>query len=177
MVRKILWTLNSKIKSEFHPCETNSTIGGCLDGSLRPSLIWYLFCRPSVTIRSPPKSEHSIYWSCVASVGIRVYRRHILPKRAFWRLDLATGLSREFKLRANGLANLGLLSCSEQLARHFSFWHAWHVCFNLAACSREPPARSSRESLLLCTHLSNSSYSLTHTTLTWFPPKYRVSNC
>ena len=30
----------------------------------------------------------------------------------FWRLDLATGLSREFKLRANDLANLGLLSCS-----------------------------------------------------------------
>ena len=30
-------------------------------------LIWYLFCRPSATIRSPPKSEHSIYWSCAAS--------------------------------------------------------------------------------------------------------------
>ena len=29
-----------------------------------------------------------------------------------WRLDLATGLSREFKSRANGLASLGLLSCS-----------------------------------------------------------------
>ena len=30
----------------------------------------------------------------------------------FWRLDLATGLSCEFKPRANGLASLGLLSCS-----------------------------------------------------------------
>ena len=30
----------------------------------------------------------------------------------FQRLGLATGLSREFKLRANDLANLGLLSCS-----------------------------------------------------------------
>ena len=30
----------------------------------------------------------------------------------FWRLDLATGLSYEFKPRANGLASLGLLSCS-----------------------------------------------------------------
>ena len=88
-------------------------------------------------------------------------KRHILPNRVFWQLDLVTGLSREFKPRANSLANLELLSCSEQLARHFSFWHAWHVCFNLAACSREPPAKSSRESLLLCTHLSNSSHSLT----------------
>ena len=29
-----------------------------------------------------------------------------------WRLNLATGLSREFKPQANGLASLGLLSCS-----------------------------------------------------------------
>ena len=46
----------------------------------------------------------------------RNVKRHILPNRVFWRLDLATGLSREFKPRANGLASLGLLSCSEQLA-------------------------------------------------------------
>ena len=32
--------------------------------------------------------------------------------KVFWRLDLATGLSREFRLGANGLASLGLLSCS-----------------------------------------------------------------
>ena len=34
------------------------------------------------------------------------------PKRVVWWLSLATGLSREFKPRANGLASLGLLSCS-----------------------------------------------------------------
>ena len=34
------------------------------------------------------------------------------PNRVFCRLDLATGLSRKFKLRANGLASLELLSCS-----------------------------------------------------------------
>ena len=39
-------------------------------------------------------------------------KRHILPNRVFWQLDLATGLSREFKLRVNGLASLGLLSCN-----------------------------------------------------------------
>ena len=32
--------------------------------------------------------------------------------RVFWLLDLATGLSREFKPLANGLASLGLLFCS-----------------------------------------------------------------
>ena len=28
-------------------------------------------------------------------------KRHILPNRVFWQLNLAIGLSREFKLRAN----------------------------------------------------------------------------
>ena len=39
-------------------------------------------------------------------------KSQIFPNRVFWRLDLATGLSREFKMRANDLASLGLLSCS-----------------------------------------------------------------
>ena len=39
-------------------------------------------------------------------------KRQIFPNRAFWRLDLVTGLSHEFKPRANGLASLRLLSCS-----------------------------------------------------------------
>ena len=33
-------------------------------------LIWYLFCRPSATIRSPPKSKHLTYWSCEVSILI-----------------------------------------------------------------------------------------------------------
>ena len=39
-------------------------------------------------------------------------KSQFFPNRVFWRLDLATGLSREFKPRANSLANLGLLSYS-----------------------------------------------------------------
>ena len=39
-------------------------------------------------------------------------KSQIFPNRVFWQLDLATGLSREFKPRANGLASLGLLSYS-----------------------------------------------------------------
>ena len=39
-------------------------------------------------------------------------KSQIFPNRVFWRLDLATGLSREFKPQANSLASLGLLSCS-----------------------------------------------------------------
>ena len=39
-------------------------------------------------------------------------KSQIFPNRVFWRLDLATGLSSEFKPRANGLASLRLLSYS-----------------------------------------------------------------
>ena len=39
-------------------------------------------------------------------------KSQIFPNRMFWLLDLATGLSREFKSRVNGLANLRLLSYS-----------------------------------------------------------------
>ena len=39
-------------------------------------------------------------------------KSQFFPNKVFWRLDLATGLSRKFKPRANGLASLGLLSCS-----------------------------------------------------------------
>ena len=53
-------------------------------------------------------------------MGIRVYisrvRRNVksqfFPNKVFWRLDLATELNREFKPQANGLASLGILSCS-----------------------------------------------------------------
>ena len=37
-------------------------------------------------------------------------KSQFFPNRVFWQLDLATGLSHEFKPRANGLASLGLLS-------------------------------------------------------------------
>ena len=39
-------------------------------------------------------------------------KSQIFPNRVFWRLDLVTRLSHEFKPRANSLASLGLLSCS-----------------------------------------------------------------
>ena len=42
----------------------------------------------------------------------RYVKSQFFPNRVVWRLRLVTGLSREFKLWANGLSSLGLLSCS-----------------------------------------------------------------
>ena len=51
-------------------------------------------------------------------------KSQFFPNKVFWWLDLATGLSHEFKPRANGLASLGLLSCSATAG----------VMFQLLAC-------------------------------------------
>ena len=55
-----------------------------------------------------------ILW-VLGSIYSRVKRNvksQFFPNRVVWPLGLVTGLSREFKPRANGLASLGLLSCS-----------------------------------------------------------------
>ena len=48
-------------------------------------------------------------------------KSQFFPNKVFWRLDLATGLSRKFKPRANGLASLGLLSCSVTVGATLQF--------------------------------------------------------
>ena len=54
--------------------------------------------------------------------------------RLVWRLGLATGLSREFKSRANGLASLGLLSCSATAGMTLQLPTCFTHVLQLAAC-------------------------------------------
>ena len=46
-------------------------------------------------------------------------KSQFFPNMADWQLGLATGLSRGFKLRDNGPASLGLLSCSVTVGATF----------------------------------------------------------
>ena len=48
--------------------------------------------------------------------------------RVVWRLGLTTGLSREFKPRANGLASLGILSCSVIASMTLQLPSMLHMC-------------------------------------------------
>ena len=57
-------------------------------------------------------------------------KSQFFPNRLVWRLDLATGLSREFKPRANSLASLGLLSCSATIGMTLQLPCMLHVCAN-----------------------------------------------
>ena len=60
----------------------------------------------------------------------RNVKTQFFPNRVVWRLDLATGLSREFKPRANGLASLGLLSCSAIAGMTLQLPYMLHTCAN-----------------------------------------------
>ena len=90
---------------------------------------------------------------------IRNVKSQLQPNRALWRLDLATGTSRKFELRANCLAKLEVLSYSAIVGVTFQLpLHASHVCHS----SDLPVARSSHKAFLERTLLELSSHSLTH---------------
>ena len=57
-------------------------------------------------------------------------KSQFFSNRVVWWLGLATGLSHEFKLRANGLASLGLLSCSATAGITLQLPYMLHTCAN-----------------------------------------------
>ena len=60
---------------------------------------------------------------------MRNVKSQLQPNRAFWRLDLTIGMSREFKSWANCLATLQVLSCSAIAGMNLQLpLHASHVC-------------------------------------------------
>ena len=118
---------------------------------------------------------------------VRYAKSHFSTNKAFWRLDLTTGTS-----RANCLARLEVLSCSAlAVVTHQLPLHALQVCHSddlpIASQLRDPVtillwiAHFLRFlhtlSHTTLTWFSPKFHTLSHTTLTWFPPKYRVSKC
>ena len=79
--------------------------------------------------------------------------------------------------RANCLARLEVLSCSATTGMTLQLpLHALHVCHSgdspVTGQSQDPVTR-----LFLSAHSWTFLHTLSHTTLTWFPPKYKVSKC
>ena len=104
----------------------------------------------------------------------RNVKRQDLQNRGGSRLDLAT--SREIQSRDNRMASCPVLSCSAPASMTVHLPACLARVLRLAACSRKLPARPSRESMFSCT-LLNKLHSISLTTLTTNPPKYRVTKC
>ena len=60
----------------------------------------------------------------------RNVKSQFFPNRVVWRFDLATGLSCNFKPGANGLASLGLSSCSTTANMTLQLPRMLHTCAN-----------------------------------------------
>ena len=89
-------------------------------------------------------------------------KSQFFPNRVFWRLDLRTGLSREFKLRANDLASLGLLSCSTTAGTTFQLLTCLaHVHHSGGLQPRATNAIQSRVPVSL--HILDQFFTLSHT--------------
>ena len=99
-----------------------------------------------------------------------------LQNRGGSRLELAAWLSREIQSRDNRMASCPVLSCSAPASMTVHLPACLAHVLRLAACSCESPARPSHESLFSCTLLSKL-HSISLTTLTTNPPKYRVTKC
>ena len=97
-------------------------------------------------------------------MGIRVFivgcvwnaKSQLQPNRVFWRLELMTGMSREFESRVNCLAKLKVLSYSAIASVTFQLPCMLHTC---ATSGDLPVTKSSHEALLDCTLLSFSAHS------------------
>ena len=90
-------------------------------------------------------------------------KSQFFPNRVVWRLGLVTGLSCEFKPRANGLASLGLLSYSATAGMTLQLPYMLHMCANfgglpVASHPRVQPRVSA--SLQNLEHLFTLSHSL-----------------
>ena len=128
------------------------------------------FSRVSLSIFSLEALNISWVWGVFILVCVWNTMNQFFQNRASWWLGLATWLRREFKPRTNWMASMEFLSCSASAGMTLQLLRILGMC---ATSSGLQVARSSRKSLLLCTNLSISS----HTTLTWFPPKYKITNC
>ena len=63
-----------------------------------------------------------------------------------------------------------------QLTWRFNFWHAWHVCYFWRLETASHP-RDQVASLYFLAHSWAFQHSISLTTLTTIPPKYRVTKC
>ena len=101
----------------------------------------------------------------------------VFQNKADWLFGLAAWLSHEFKMRVNWMASLDFLSCSVTAGMTVQLLYMFHLCASFSSL----PVASHPWYLVASPWFSAQSWAFlhtfSHTILTWFPPKYRVSKC
>ena len=104
-------------------------------------------------------------------------KSQVFQNRVGSRLGLVAWLSREFQPRGNWMASCPILSCSAPTGMTLQLLACLTHVQLLAACCHESPARSSQKSLFFLAHSWAFLHTISLTTLTRIPLKYKVTNC
>ena len=116
-------------------------------------------------------------WGVFILVCVWNTKSQFFQNRASWWLGLATWLSREFKPRTNWMASLDFLSCSVPAGMILQLLHMLGTCATSSGLQAVSYPRGPVASPCYFAQTWEFLHTLSHTTLTWFPPKYRVTNC
>ena len=112
-----------------------------------------------------------LYWGEKRMWNVRFFKTGVAHGLDLW-LDWVVSSSHVITKRPVVLFCLVVL----QLAWRFNFWHAWHVCcFWRLTVANHP--RDQAATLCFLAHSWAFNHSISLTTLTTNPPKYRVTNC
>ena len=106
----------------------------------------------------------------------RVYEeceRSVFPKQS----GLTTCPHDCIESQANYLAKLEVLSCSTPTSVTLQVPCMLHMCASFGDLPAASQTRDPIVRLPWIAHFLRFLHTLSHTTLTWFPPKYRVSKC
>ena len=95
-----------------------------------------------------------------------MWKSQFFPNRVVWRLRFVIGLSREFKPRANGLASLGLLSCSATARMTLQLPCMLHMCASFGGLPVASHPRVPATSLCILAQSWAFLHTLSLTTLT-----------
>ena len=101
----------------------------------------------------------------------------VFQNRVGWRLGLATWLSRKFKPWDNWMASLDFLSCNATAGMTIQLLCMLHSCASSGGLPVASHLQDPVVSLCFNAHSWAFLHTLSHTTLTWFPPKYRIFKC
>ena len=135
------------------------------------------FSRVSLSIFSLEALNISCVWGVFILVCVWNAKSRFFQNRVGWRLGLTTWLSRKFKSRTNRMASLDFLSYSAPAGMTLQLLRMLGTC----ATSGGLQATSYLWGLVSSPYYFAQTWAflhtLSHTTLTWFLPKYKVTNC
>ena len=135
------------------------------------------FSRVSLSIFSLEALNILWVWGVFILVCVWNAKSQFFQNRVGWWLGLATWLSHEFKPQTNWMASLDFLPCSAPAGMTLQLLSMLGTCATSRGLLAASYPRGPVASPYYFAQTWAFFHTLSHTTLTWFSPKYGVTNC